>query len=405
MILPIIAWRNVWRSKIRSLVVIISIFLGVWALICMMSFTSAMVNDYVDNAIRYQTAHLQIHHPDFVEDQELKYTLSDGEQIYADLKTDDSYSAVSIRTVVNGMIKSSRGAQGMTIRGIEPEAEKALSRLDEKLLEGKFLNAEKKNQILISQELAEKLGLKLRKKIVLQFQDRNGDITAGSFRVAGIYKTGNTVFDLSSVLVNRSDLNRLIGTADAVHEIAIMLKEASTLADQKAAIAAAYPNALVEDYREISPDIKLYEQQIGISLMIFGTIFMLALIFGIINTMLMAVLERTRELGVLMAVGMNKARVFGMILLETLILGLVGAPIGLIAGYCTVEYFGNRGIDLGAFAEGIERFGMSTMIYPQLDSQIYLQLMFAVIITSVIAALYPARKATKLKPLEAIRKI
>lgn len=389
----------------RSMVVMVSIFLGVWALIFLMAFSTAMVGDYVNNAIRFQTSHLQIHHPDFVEDKELTYLIPNSQATYEALSNREEFEAVSMRTIANGMIRSSRGARGITIRGVEPKAESQISQLEEKIVAGKFLEEGKKNQVLISQELAEKLHVKLRKKVVLQFQDLNGDITAGSFRVAGIFKTGNTVVDLSSVMVLRKDLNTLIGDNTAAHEFAIKIRDTEQLEFLKSDLSNKYPGLFVEHYRDLSPDVKLYEQQIGISLAIFGTIFMLALIFGIINTMLMAVLERSRELGVLMAVGMNKLRVFGMVLLETLMLGLIAAPIGLVAGYLTVSYFGKRGIDLGAFAKGVEQFGMNTVIHPMLSSDVYIQIFLGVMFTSLLAAIYPAFKAVRLRPMEAIRKI
>ncbi|MEM1124606.1 MAG: FtsX-like permease family protein, partial [Bacteroidota bacterium] len=158
-------------------------------------------------------------------------------------------------------------------------------------------------------------------------------------------------------------------------------------------------------YREISPEVQLYESQIDISSAIFTTIFMLALIFGIINTMLMAVLERNRELGMLMAVGMNKRKVFGMIVLETLFLGVFAAPIGLLLGWLTITYFGNTGIDLSAFSSSMEQFGLETQVYTELPAKYYVSLALSVLVTAILAALYPAWKAISLRPVEAIRKI
>ena len=132
---------------------------------------------------------------------------------------------------------------------------------------------------------------------------------------------------------------------------------------------------------------------------------MLALIFGIINTMLMAVLERYRELGMLMAVGMNKAKVFVMIMLETLLLGLISAPIGMLIGYLLVLMTRRNGINLSAYSDGMAEFGMSSMVYPSLETGVYWQLAIAVLLTTILGALYPAYKAIKLKPVEAIRKI
>lgn len=400
----LIAWRNIWRSRLRSFVVIGAVFMGVWSFIALMAFSTSIVNSYVDNAIRFQTAQLQIHHPQFVEDQELQFILPEKEAIFSALKSDPKVKAFSERTLVNGMVQSPRAARGVLIRGVQPALEDQLSDISGVLVEGKYFT-DRKNEILISQQLADKLKVKLRKKIVLKFQDFNKDINEGLFKVVGIYKTGNTLFDLGMVIVKQQDINNLLGNGKVAHEYALLLNDNDELAAVEEKLKADFPDLKIENYREISPDVKLYESQIGISSAIFLTIFMLALIFGIINTMLMAVLERTKELGMLMAVGMNKTKVFFMIVLETLLLGLIGAPLGMLVGWLTVNYFNERGIDLSAFAEGLERFGLTTIIRPELPTEIYLQLMFAVFITAVLAAIYPALKAIRLRPVEAMHKI
>ncbi|MEL6639273.1 MAG: FtsX-like permease family protein, partial [Bacteroidota bacterium] len=208
-----------------------------------------------------------------------------------------------------------------------------------------------------------------------------------------------------SVFVRRGDLNRLLGQPDAAHEIAVYLKDANQVDPVVADLRTAYPETQVEGYWELSPDIRLYETQLGTSFTIFVIIFMLALIFGIINTMLMAVLERTRELGVLMSVGMNKFRVFAMIVLETLLLGVLSATVGMSLGWLSVQRLHAVGIDLSSFSQGLEQFGMSTIIRPTLDSGLYVQLALSVFITTVLASLYPAFKAIRLRPVEAVRKV
>ena len=403
MILPI-AWRNIWRSRTRSMIVIGAVLIGVWAFIMMTALTFGITRGYVDSAIRFQTSHLQIHHPQFVEDKEIEYTIS-GLNL-KDFENTDGVSFVTQRALVQGMVKSSRGARGVTIKGINPEEEEALSSISEKLVDGDFFAEEKKNQIVISQEIADKLSLRLRKKLVLQFIDAEGEIVAGSFRVAGIFKTGNRILDLSSVFVRQRDLTNLIKMEEAIHEVVIQLEDPNNDLDAvQATLSDRYPNLLVENYRQIAPDVELYESQIYVSITILLVIFMLALIFGIVNTMLMAVLERTKELGMLMAVGMGKVRIFLMIVLETLLLGLIGAPLGLLLGWLTVQLTNRKGIDLTSFAQGAERFGMQTHIRPFMENQLYVQLMVAVFITALLASIYPALRAIKLRPIDAIRKI
>ena len=370
----------------------------------MTGLTFGITKGYVDSAIRFQTSHLQIHHPQFVEDKEIEYTVSEFN--IEELRSMPEIATATERTMVQGMIKSSRGARGVTIRGIDPSDEEELSSISEKIIEGDFFDEVKRNQIVISRELAEKLSLGLRKKLVLQFLDADGEIVAGSFRIAGIFKTGNRILDLSNVMVRKGDLTKLIKMDKATHEVVIQLKNSERELDVvQVQLAENYPHLLVENYREIAPDVELYESQIYVSITILLVIFMLALIFGIVNTMLMAVLERTKELGMLMAVGMGKVRIFFMIVLETLLLGIIGAPLGLLAGWATVQLTNRKGIDLSSFAEGAERFGMQTHIRPFMENELYIQLMAAVFITALLASIYPAIRAIRLRPIEAIRKI
>lgn len=402
--LPKIAWRNIWRSPARSFVVIGAVAVGVWSVLAMISLSNGFVKSYIDNAIRYQTSHIQLHNPDFPEDKDVQFGLENVDVIVQNITAREAVDAATPRTLVNGMISTSKGARGGMIRGVEPDSEAQTTSLKEKIIEGEYFT-DKKNQILIGKPLAKKLNLKLRKKVVLQFQNLEGDIVAGAFRVAGIFDTGNTLMDEMNVFVKRENLNKLLGNPDIAHEIAIYLKNPETLDSEVAAISGANPNALTENYRELSPDVKLYESSMGTSSIIFIGLFMLALIFGIINTMLMAVLERNKELGMLMAVGLNKGKVFTMIMLETLLLGCVGAPLGMFLGWLTINYFSSNGLDLSSFASGLEQMGMSTMIYPVADTSLYLQMTAAVAITALLAAIYPSLKAIKLRPVEAMRKI
>ncbi|MDG2448089.1 MAG: FtsX-like permease family protein, partial [Saprospiraceae bacterium] len=269
----------------------------------------------------------------------------------------------------------------------------------------KYFTENKKNEIIIAQKLAERLKLKIRKKLVLQFQNAQGDIVAGSFRIVGLFSTANTLYDESFVMIRQTDLNRLLVLPNASHEIAVFLDDSKELAQVKSDLQNQFPHLLIEDYKEISPDANLYESQMEVSHRIFITIFMLALIFGIINTMLMAVLERNKELGMLMALGMNKTRVFFMIVFETLMLGIIALPFGLILSWLSITYFGKHGVDLSAFSDGMEQFGMSTLIKSYIPTELYFSLSTATVFTALLASIYPAIKAINLKPIEAMRKI
>ncbi len=407
------AWRNIWRSKTRSLVVIGAIAVGIWAAISLTGFATGMMKSYVNNAVQNVVSHIQVHQPEYLEEYEVKYNIPDAEAAERAIRAEPGVKAASVRSVVNGMISSSKGARGVRIKGVAPEEEARVNALDENIVEGDYLSDESRNPVLVSGELANKLNVKLRSKVVLNFQDRGGNITAAAFRVVGIFDTGNNPFDLSHVFVRRNDLNDLlIPVADSslaagalAHEVAVMVDDIRQVDTIAANLSATLPGLKVQTYREISPDLELYEGQIKNVSVIYLTVIMLALVFGIINTMLMAVLERIKELGMLMAIGMNKLRVFSMIVLESILLGLVAMPAGLLLGYITIDYVGRNGIDMSLYAKGLANFGMSPVIYFELDPVVYGQVAIGVFLTAVLASIYPALKAIRLKPVEALRTI
>lgn len=410
--IPILSWRNIWRSPTRSGVVIAAVALGIWAALSLSGFMTGIMKSYVRSAIENSIGHLQIHAPQFTEEYELRHYLPDVAEVERQLEELPQLKAYSTRTVTNGMASSSKGARGVMIKGVVPKQEAAVSAVEDKLTEGEFFPEMRGNGVLIGAELAEKLNLKLRSKLVLTFQDLNREITAAAFRVVGIFDTGNTAFDGGTVFVERTDLNRLILPQQAgdhpaalAHEVAILLKEVQAVESADTALAAALPKLEVQTYREVSPDLELYESQIQNVSLIYLVVIMLALVFGIINTMLMAVLERIKELGMLMAIGMNKLKVFTMIVLEAIMLGLVSAPIGLLLGYLTIQYLGEHGVDLSAYSGGLADYGIDQVIYFEVTPDVYWEMAIGVFVTAVLAAIYPALKAIRLKPVEALQHV
>jgi ABC-type lipoprotein release transport system permease subunit len=292
------------------------------------------------------------------------------------------------------------------LRGIEPQKEQVVTRLLDKLIEGDGFDPSKRNQILISRRMADKLKVNLRSKVVMTFQNIHGDITTAAFRVTGIYKTSNRMSDELYVYALIDDIRRLTEIPEkGAHEIALLVNDFNQTDQFASVIKPLYPRWKVETYKEISPDLELFNSQIRINMIIMTVIFMLALIFGIINTMLMAVLERMKELGMLMAVGMNKIKIFLMVVLETIFIALIGAPIGMLLGIATTRYLNKIGIDLSRWSRALEEFGMSEIVRPVLSSESLMTITMAVILTAVLASIYPALKAIKLKPVEALRKI
>jgi ABC-type lipoprotein release transport system permease subunit len=192
---------------------------------------------------------------------------------------------------------------------------------------------------------------------------------------------------------------------EAFHEMAVLLHDIRNVDEVVAALADQFTEAAVRPYTVVSPEMLLYSEQIKIMLTIVIVVVMIALLFGIINTMLMAVLERQKELGMLMAIGMNRRQVFSMITLESFILCTLAAPLGLILGYITINWLGSSGIDLRNWSQGLEQFGFGTLIYPQLGWASYIEIVIALVATAIVAGIYPSLKAVSQKTVEAMRKL
>lgn len=400
-----IAWRNIWRNRTRSLVVIASVAVGLFAGMFMMAFFEGLAKQEIESTVETQLSHIQFHNPAFIADKDVNFTVENGQVIIDRLKKDINVKAVSDRLVTTGMISSSSTASGVEIHGIVPEDEKAVSSISKNIIQGVYFTEVKKNEIVIGEKLAAKLNVKLHNKIVLTFQSKTGDLTAGSFRIAGIFRSRNSAFDETTVFTSFDDLAGLLGTGDGIHEIAIILKDGQKTDVVAKALKKEYPLLLVQTWTELSPQMALLTGIMDQVMYIIIGIILLALMFGIINTMLMAVLERQREFGMLMAIGMNKPRVFFMILLESVMLTCAGIPAGVLFTIIAVGSLSRHGIDLSAFSQALSQYGFSNIIYPDLQRSMFLPVSLMTAFTAVLSAIYPAIKALRFKPAEAIHKI
>jgi len=403
MLLIQIAWRNVWRQKIRSLVVIIAVALGLFAGVFASAFVEGMMRQKIDSVIRLEMSHFQVHRPGFRDDMRANLFIEDVSALRQALKDEQAVEGVSERLLVMSMLGSANATGGITLMGVDPDAEATVTDLHTKVEEGEYLPANKRLPILISQEMAEKYKAHLRSKLVLTLQDVNGDMTAGAFRVVGIYNSGNNLFDEQHAFVRKEDLRQLIGIPVGVHEVAVLLNSHELAEPMATQFQQIFPNLEVLSWMDLASGMRYLVEAFGAYLYIIVGIILTALLFSIVNTMLMAVLERVRELGMLMAIGMNKFRVFGMIMLETIFLAMIGGPLGLLLSWAAVAYFGKYGINLSGAAYG--EMGFATIIYPYLDASSYWNVTVMVIVMAVVAAIFPAKKALSLKPAEAIRKI
>jgi len=400
-----ISWRNIWRNRARSFIIITALIIGVIGAIFSAAIRLGVEQQQFKDTVGNQISHIQIHHPEFIANPEARYRIPDGFQLAEEIRSRPDVTVASPRTVFDGMGASANLTTGVRIKGIDPEIEAQTTGLDQLVQEGSYFSERGRlPSIIIGKELAENLNSAVGSRIVLTFQDIEGDIVSASFRVEGLYVVADNTFEKRNVFVDAHVLNQLIGDPKAVNEIAVVLTDIDEYRNVASELQTEYPETKVRHWADIVPFLYFSLEFLERNLIwIFGLI-ILGVSFGLLNTILMSVLERVRELGVLMAIGMKKAKVFSMVVLETTMLSIIGGFIGLILSFGLVQYLSNQGLDLsGVGGEGLGEFGYASVIYPELAFTMYFQLGMLIVVFAILAALYPAWKAIRLVPAEAVR--
>lgn len=403
----IIAWKNIWRNKVRSLVVMLAITLGLFGGVFSSAVMKGTGDQRIKEAIARETSHLQIHNPSYTENNEIIYCI-DGERksLMNYLDTALRGNPFSTRIKFLSMAATANASTGIMVFGVDPAKEKEVSEVFTTICDscGTFLEGDKRNQIVVGEALARKLKIKLRSKLILTFQDIDGNLTGAAFRVGGIYRTNNSGFDELSVYVRKADIAPLLAMdTNEFHEAAIRLRDAEQIETWKEKISAHFPALLVRTWKEVDPLVGVLNDLMNLWLYLFMGIILLALGFGIINTMLMVILERSRELGMLAAIGMNKPRIFFMIMLESVYLSVTGGVTGMLLGYILILVTSHTGINLASFSQGFAKLGYSPVLYPGLDYSFFIILTIMVIFIGILASVSPALKALKQNPAEAVK--
>lgn len=399
----ILAWRNIWRNKKRSSIVVAAITAGLCCGLLASAIMYGISDSLINSTIDRELGHIQIHSVSFEDEKVITDTIASFKTVAAKIKELPEVAGLSSRVILEGICASPTSSRGVKIIGINPDDEKKVTSINNSIIQGKYFNSDLKSQIVIGKKLADNLNAKLNSKIVLSFQDFEGNIVYSAFKVVGIFRTESSIFDQSVVFINHNEIFALLNHQHFSHEIALRLNSFKEVDSVFTKLSKAFPTLSVKDWKLLSPELKIYYDLLDMQLYLFMGILLFALLFGITNTMLMSVIERIREIGVLMALGMKRNRIFAMIIIETISLSLVGGFAGLISGVIVIKVFNFTGINLSMFSEGLSYFNISTMLYPVLPLEFYPVLTLMIIFSAVVASIYPAIKATRLKPATAIR--
>ncbi|MBR9977099.1 MAG: ABC transporter permease [Bacteroidetes bacterium] len=398
-----IAWRNIWRNRRRSLIIMVSVIVGVSAVMVNDGLMVGMIHQMLDNQIGSHVSHIQIHAKGFNANPVVQNVIPERQRVERALEGTAGIRDWSRRNVSFGLLSSARNSAGGRIVGVEADNETAITSIHASIIDGKYLSG-KPREMLLGRRMAEKLKVGPGDKVVGMASAMSGDVGSELFRVVGIYETLSSEFDKGYVFTSLEDTRNMLELGDNVLEYAVIVENLDDIehVTQKLreTLGAEYE---VLSYADLLPllvaQVELYGQMMYIIYVIIG----LAMIFGIVNTMLMSVFERIQEFGVLMAIGMKNSYVFRMVMIEALLLALIGTGAGILLGIAMLLPLGTIGIDLSIFAESLTSFGAGAIIYPRLTINSIVSVVLIIPVTALLGALYPALKATRLQPVTAIR--
>ena len=404
-ILTLLAWRNLWRNHRRTLIMLSAVIVGVWAMIFMTALTMGMVNDMIEDSISVLPGHVQVHHPDYLDDPNIVNLLPMSDSEIGDTFGTAGFRAWATRIKVPAVVSSERESRGVTLLGIDPRREETMSFVDYDAVDGRFLEGPDDDGLVIGRKLAETLETELGKRVVLMSQDPDNDIADRGFRVVGLFGADVEAYEEQYVFAGKETVQDLLRVGDRVTSIVV-------LGDDYRNVEPVYDKvrALVDGGVEVSRWTEL-DTYLGTMLrvmdgfvLVWVIVIFLALSFGLVNTLVMAVFERVREIGLMLALGMKPASILGQIVIESMMLLVIGLGIGNLLAWATIKPL-EGGIDISAVAEGMAMMGAASVLYPQLRVEDVLLANTVVLILGFFASLSPAWRASRLQPIEAITKV
>jgi len=401
-LLTTLGWRNLWRHPRRTFVILFAIILGVWFMIISAALMIGIVEQQLQDTILNLTGHAQIHHKKFRDDPAIEHSMSaPGKELLAVLNSNEITKWTS-RVRLPAVVTSERESRGVTLLGIDPAREQGLSFIGKPVVAGRALESIDDNGIIIGRRMAEKLETRIGKRVVIMSQDKNNEVADRGFRVVGLFQAELEATELAYVFVSLNTAQKLLGMGDTISEISLITESREGLDPLVTRLRAAAPELESMSWQELEPLVvtamKFYE-----AFMVYWYLIIFAAMgIGLTNTMLMAVFERTREIGLFQALGMRPRYIVGQVLLETLILLVIGVVLGNFFGWLTTNVLLVNGIDLSEFAQGTEQFNMASTMYLTLRANDLLQINILVVVLGLLASLYPAVKAARYIPVEAI---
>ena len=397
-----LAWRNLWRNYRRTAIMLVAIVVGVWAMILFSALMSGLVDEMVRGGLRTLPGEVQIHHPAYRDDPSVANSMPAPSGKLAQRLEQAPVTGWASRIKVPAMISSERDNRGVELLGVDPAQELSLGFDPTDIVEGRFLEGPDDKGLVIGRKLAERLETELGKRVVIMSQDPDNNVADRGIRIVGIYKARLQATEELNVYMGRETLQKMLKLGEQVSEVAITGDNFRVVEDWWQGIAdAAGPDLETLPWMQLDGYLEsMMEMQTSINVIIMVVIF-LALSFGLVNTLVMAVFERVREIGLMMALGMRPGWIMYQVLLESLILLTLGLILGNLLALMTILPM-ESGVDISGVAQGLEMAGMGSTLYPSLELSHMLMSTAVVLVLGLLASLIPAWRASRYNPIQAL---
>jgi ABC-type lipoprotein release transport system permease subunit len=400
-----LAWRNIWRNPRRTIVILVAVIIGIWSMVLLGALMRGIAVGMVENGIATLTGHIQIHHKGYREDPTIENSITDPQVVEKTLnELLPSGTHWSSRVRVNAIANNARHSSGVTLVGIDPLAEAKVSFIGKAVSKGRYLKPNDFDGIVVGQALLEKFETEIGHKLVLMSQDTNQEIASRAFHIVGTFRAEMESTEKQFVFVTRAAAQKMLKLGNGISEISILLPEDAEISKVYHQLKSALPSDRFEinNWQELLPFQTAYLKILDGFMWFWFLIVFVAMGFGIVNTTLMAVFERMREFGLMKALGMKPWWILREVLVEAFLLLICGIFIGNFMGFLSIYALSGSGIDLSALAAGAEYAGMSRIIYPAVAIKDVMVANLTVLLLGLLVSLYPAIKASRFTPVQAL---
>ena len=402
------AWRNMWRNWRRTLIATVAIVLGLILLIFMDAMIAGSDQAIYGNSVRLYGGNLQVHSPGYRAKASRMpiLPLANAEIVLETVSAQPQVVAASMRINTGGMVSNRKDAFPVAITAIQPEREAPVSLIAENIAQGRYLDPADEDAILIGRELADLLGAQVGDRVILLGQRKDESMRQGTMTIVGIYDLGLGDAEKGTVFINLSQAQVLYNLRGQVTEVTAMLESVGQEGSLVPVLQSALPAYEVDTWDSLRPELQETLAMKSTVTSIFGFIVLLIAAIGIFNLMMMAVFERTREMGVMAAMGMKSRQLLGLFLMEGAMIGIFGAVLGCFAAWLLVWAVAQVGIDYSFASEMSETIAlMGSRLYPAIEIGKIIGYGVSVVFIAALAALFPAWQAARHEPAQALHHI